>query len=63
MTRWLLDTNVLSELRRPRPEQRVVAFVAAQPLDPLFVSCVTLAELRFGIERLADGARRTDLAD
>ncbi|MFC6028084.1 MULTISPECIES: type II toxin-antitoxin system VapC family toxin [Methylobacterium] len=63
MTRWLLDTNVLSELRRPRPEQRVVAFVAAQPLDALFVSCVTLAELRFGIERLADGARRTDLAD
>jgi predicted nucleic acid-binding protein len=42
---WLLDTNVLSELRRPRPEQRVVAFVAACPLDQLHISVVTLAEI------------------
>ena len=32
---WLLDTNVLSELRRPKPEPKVVAFVAGQPLDQL----------------------------
>ena len=44
MTGWLLDTNVISELRRPKPQPVVVAFVAAQPLDRLFLSTVTLAE-------------------
>lgn len=63
MTGWLLDTNVVSELRRPRPEPRVVAFVAAQPLDRLFLSVVTLAEIRFGIEQVADAGRRADLND
>ena len=61
MTGWLLDTNVLSELRRPKPDQRVVAFVAAQPLQDLFISAVTLAEIRFGIEMVADAQRRADL--
>jgi len=61
VTGWLLDTNVLSELRRPRPEPKVVSFVAAQPLDLLFVSTVTLAELRFGIELVADANRRAEL--
>lgn len=61
MTGWLLDTNVLSELRRPKPERKVVSFIQGQPLDLLFVSVVTLAELRFGIELLPDAARRLDL--
>ena len=61
MTGWLLDSNVLSELRRPRPEPRVSTFVAAQPLELLHVSVVTLAEIRFGIERLCDLARRSEL--
>ena len=54
---WLLDTNVLSELRRPKPEPRVVAFAAAQPLDQLYVSVVTLAEIRFGIELITEPER------
>ena len=58
---WLLDTNVLSELRRPRPEPRVVAFVADWPLEHLFVSSVTLAEIRFGIELVAEPNRRAEL--
>lgn len=61
MTDWLLDTNVLSELRKPRPDQKVVSFVASQPLDALFVSSVTFAEIRFGIERIADAVRRAEL--
>jgi predicted nucleic acid-binding protein len=60
---WLLDTNVLSELRRPRPNAKVVAFVAAQPLDRLYVSVVTFAEIRFGIELVPDPARRGELQD
>jgi predicted nucleic acid-binding protein len=63
VTGWLLDTNVLSELRRPRPNQKVVAFVASKPLDLLFVSTVTFAEIRFGIERVADAGRRAELND
>jgi len=60
---WLLDTNVLSELRRSKPERKVVAFVAAQPLEDLFVSSVTFAEIRFGIELVANPGRRAELND
>jgi predicted nucleic acid-binding protein len=63
VTDWLLDTNILSELRRPRPEPKVVAFVAAQSLESLYISSVTLAEIRFGIELVADVSRRADLND
>ena len=63
MTGWLLDTNVLSELRRPRPNTQVVAFVASQALDRMFVSAVTLAEIRFGIESVSDAQHRADLAN
>jgi predicted nucleic acid-binding protein len=58
---WLLDTNVISELRRPRPAARVVAFVAAQPLDQLFISTVTFAEIRYGIEIIDEPIRRAEL--
>ena len=63
MTGWLLDTNVLSELRRRKPERKVVAFIAAQPLENLYVSVVTFAEIRFGIERVSDAGRRAELGD
>jgi predicted nucleic acid-binding protein len=58
---WLLDTNVLSELRRLKPEPKVLAFIAGHPLDQLYISVVTLAELRFGIELLSEGGRRNEL--
>jgi len=63
VTGWLLDTNVLSELRRLKPDPNVAAFVAAKPLDLLFVSIVTFAEIRFGIERVADAGHRAELND
>ena len=63
MRAWLLDTNVLSELRRPKPDRKVLAFVAAQPLDCLYVSSVTLAEIRFGIELQSDASLRAGLID
>ena len=63
MTGWLLDINVLSELRRPRPEPKVLAFIAAHRLADLHVSSITFAEIRFGIERLDDAGRRADLTD
>lgn len=60
---WLLDTNVISELRKPRAEQRVLDFVAATPLSELYVSIVTFVELRFGIDRSPDAAKRAALED
>ena len=61
MTGYLLDTNVISELKRARPDEKVSAFIAGEPLDRLHLSVVTFAEIRFGIELLADAARRSDL--
>ena len=63
MTGWLLDTNVFSELRRPRPNRNVTSFVSAQPLDLLYASTVTFAEIRFGIELVGDANRRAQLDD
>jgi hypothetical protein len=63
VTGWLLDTNVLSELRRPKPDRKVVAFIAAQPLELLYISAVTLAEIRFGIEVVTDATKRAELND
>jgi len=58
---WLLGTNLLSEIRRLKPEPKVLAFIAARPLDELYISAVTVAELRFGIEGLDAGERREQL--
>jgi predicted nucleic acid-binding protein len=63
VTGWLLDTNIISELRRPKPEPKVSEFIRSQPLEGLFVSIVTFAEIRFGIELLPDATRRSDLND
>lgn len=63
MTGWLLDTNVLSELRRPKPHPKVMAFVAEQALESLYVSGVTFAEIRFAIELIPDASRRSELND
>ncbi len=54
MIGWLLATHVLSELRRPRPEPRVLTFTGGQALDRLIISAVTLAEIRFGRAELND---------
>ena len=61
MTGWLLDSNVISELRRLRPNARVRSVNAGQRLDDLFIRSATLAEIRFRIESLADPIRRAEL--
>jgi toxin FitB len=58
---FLLDTNVLSEATKPQPDNAVKLWLHSVDEDLLFVSAVTLAELRFGIERLPLGARRSGL--
>jgi predicted nucleic acid-binding protein len=51
MNRYLLDTNVVSELRKPRPHGAVVAWLNNQEDEQLFLSAVTMGELQAGIER------------
>lgn len=61
MRGWLLDTNVVSELRRPKPNRDVTSFVAGQSGHELYVTDITFAEIIYGIEQLSDAARRADL--
>ncbi len=58
MNRFLLDTNVISELRRIRPHGAVVAWLNEQDDEQLFLSAVTLGEVQVGVER----TRRQDIA-
>ena len=58
---YLLDTNVLSELARPRPDARVVRWFRGVPDESLHVSVLTLGEIRAGIERLPAGTKRERL--
>ena len=47
---YLLDTNVVSELRRPRPQRAVLRWIADVPADQLYLSAVTIGEIQAGIE-------------
>ena len=56
---YVLDTNVISELMKPQPDHRVVAWVDARNNESLFLSAITIGELMRGVAKLPSGARRT----
>ena len=58
----VLDTNVLSETLRSAPDPRVIEWFRAQRRAALFTTTITRAEILYGLERLADGARKQALA-
>jgi toxin FitB len=58
---WLIDTNIVSEWVKPRPDAGIVSWLDEVDEDRVFLSIVSLAEIRFGIERLAPGRRRNRL--
>lgn len=60
---FLLDTNVVSEWMKPRPDPGVVAWLEEADEDRVFLSVVTLTELRYGTERLDQGKKRSRLED
>jgi predicted nucleic acid-binding protein len=54
----VLDTNVISELFRPAPNDRVIEWMQRQPGDALFTTAITRGELLFGVHRLPEGQRK-----
>jgi toxin FitB len=58
----VLDTNVVSELMRPLPNELVVAWVDGQSARESYISAITLAELLYGVGRLPSGFRKNELA-
>jgi len=57
---WLVDTNVFSEPVKPKPDAKVVRWLRTHESE-LYVSTITIGEIRRGIERLPDGKRKTQL--
>jgi predicted nucleic acid-binding protein len=56
---WLLDTNVISEISRPLPDSNCMTWLEARAGDCV-ISTISLAELRYGIERLPAGKKKTE---
>ncbi|HID37475.1 MAG TPA: type II toxin-antitoxin system VapC family toxin [Ghiorsea sp.] len=60
---YLIDTNIISEIRRKKPDPKVVSWLETRPASSLYLSVLTLGEIRKGIELLDDGQRKLQLLD
>lgn len=63
MTRYLLDTNILSNVTKPAPSPSLIAWMAEQTDDDLYITSLTVAEIRRGILEKPAGKRRDELED
>ncbi|GJE16551.1 Toxin FitB [Methylobacterium marchantiae] len=61
MTRYLLDTNVISDIVKPTPSTLLTAWLADRPDSDLFIASLTVAEIRRGILEMPSGRKRDDL--
>jgi predicted nucleic acid-binding protein len=61
LTRYLLDTNIISNIVKPVPSAALVAWMAAQPDEDLFISSLTIAEIRRGVLERPAGRKRREL--
>ena len=61
MTRYLLDTNIVSEVVKPAPSEKLLAWLAEQSDDDLFIASLTVAEIRRGILQMSRGRKRDGL--
>ena len=59
----ILDTNVVSEVFKPKPDHAAAGWLMAQPKDQCFLTAISKSELLFGLVRMPDGKRKRDLAD
>lgn len=60
---YLLDTCVVSELTKPRPEKKVLQWFTRCDEDLLHISCLSLGEISFGLDMIPDGRKKNDLLD
>jgi hypothetical protein len=60
---FLLDTNAVSEWVKPRPNPGLIGWMESTDEDRVFISVISLAELRYGVERIAAGSRRRRLEE
>lgn len=58
----IVDTNLLSDLMRPAPSEKVAQWFERQPLDRLAITAVTVGEILYGLDRLPGGRRKADLS-
>lgn len=61
MTRYLLDTNIISNVTKPEPSELLLAWMAEKPDENLFISSLTLAEIRRGVLEKPAGRKRDEL--
>lgn len=61
MTRYLLDTNIISNIVKPAPSAALIAWMAAQADEDLFISALTIAEIRRGVLERPAGRKRREL--
>jgi predicted nucleic acid-binding protein len=59
----VLDTNVASEVMKPKPSAQVLSWIAAHPRESLFITTITQAEILYGVEIPPAGKRRTALQE
>ena len=59
----ILDTNVISELTRPAPDSGVIAWLDSLSAEETAITAITAAELRYGVRRMPDGRRKTELSE
>lgn len=60
-SRWVLDTNIISELMKPAPAPTVLAWLDAQPQSALFITSITIMEIRAGLSAMPPSRRRDGL--
>ena len=61
MTRYLLDTNIISNVTKPKPSESLVAWMAEQADEDLFIASLTVAEIRRGVLEKPPGKKRDEL--
>jgi predicted nucleic acid-binding protein len=59
----VLDTNIISEVVKPQPNTKILAWLGSQPIGTLYLTSITIAELLFGLAIMPDGSKKAQLSN
>jgi predicted nucleic acid-binding protein len=59
----VLDTNIISEVVKPQPNAKILAWLGSQPIGTLYLTSITIAESLFGLAAMPDGSKKTQLSN